>query len=41
VVIRLPDVTVAAVALVVVFLTAGIALALLRPRAEHVDGGWE
>jgi uncharacterized protein involved in exopolysaccharide biosynthesis len=28
-------------ALVGLFLTAGIALALLRPRAQHVDSGWE
>jgi hypothetical protein len=28
-------------ALVGLFLTAGIALALLRPRARHVDSGWE
>jgi hypothetical protein len=28
-------------ALVGRFLTAGIALALLRPRAQHVDSGWE
>jgi hypothetical protein len=27
--------------LVGLFLTAGIALALLRPRAQHVDSGWE
>jgi hypothetical protein len=27
-------------ALVGLFLTAGIALALLRPRAQHVDSGW-
>jgi hypothetical protein len=39
-VIWLLDITVAAVALVVLSLTAGIALAL-RPRAEHVDSGWE